>query len=124
MLFLFVLVQRQNVAFPNKVSYFEGAEDLPGDKEKGMLRLKDGQMVVVYKTDDPHWWLGKVGTREQALPSMHYIYIIEISVYVFLLDCALIYFVRSPHIIYPPTHTLFPPACRHEVGRTYLSTLE
>lgn len=59
------------MVFPHKVSYFEGAEDLPGDKEKGLLRLKDGQMVVVYKTDDPHWWLGKVGTRERALPSIH-----------------------------------------------------
>lgn len=46
--------------FPSKVSYFEGAEDLSGDKEKGLLRVKNGQMVVVYKTDDPHWWLGKV----------------------------------------------------------------
>lgn len=46
--------------FPNKVSYFEGAEDLSGDKEKGLPRVKNGQMVVVYKTDDPHWWLGKV----------------------------------------------------------------
>ena len=46
--------------FPTKVAYFEGAEDVPGDKEKGVLRLKNGQMAVVYKTDDPHWWLGKV----------------------------------------------------------------
>lgn len=46
--------------FPDKVSYFEGGDDLPGDKEKGVLRIKNGQMVVVYKTDDPHWWIGKV----------------------------------------------------------------
>lgn len=55
--------------FPNKVSYFEGAEDLPGDKDKGVLRLKNAQMVVVYKTDDPHWWLGKVHTRPLRLRS-------------------------------------------------------
>lgn len=42
------------------MAYFEGAEDVPGEKEKGVLRLKNGQMAVVYKTDDPHWWLGKV----------------------------------------------------------------
>lgn len=51
------------MVFPSKVSYFVGAEDLPGSKEKGVLRLKNGQMVVVYKSDDPHWWLGKVRTR-------------------------------------------------------------
>ena len=36
---------------------------MPGEKEKGVLRLKNGQMAVVYKTDDPHWWLGKVHAR-------------------------------------------------------------
>lgn len=58
--------RRENVQFPNKVSYFEGAEDLPGDKDKGVLRLKNGQMVVVYKTDDPHWWLGKVSALRRV----------------------------------------------------------
>lgn len=50
---------RENVQFPNKVWYFEGAEDVPGERQKGILRVKEGQMAVVYKTDDPHWWLGK-----------------------------------------------------------------
>ena len=45
--------------FPRKVAYYEGAEDIAGDKLKGILRMKEGQMAVVYKTDDPHWWLGK-----------------------------------------------------------------
>eukprot|EP00752_Nemacystus_decipiens_P007336 g6562.t1 len=59
----------ENVQFPSRVSYFEGAEDLSGDKEKGLLRVKNGQMVVVYKTDDPHWWLGKVGDEVGWIPS-------------------------------------------------------
>lgn len=53
-------VDRENVQFPNVVAYFEGAEDVPGDREKSILRVKNGQMVVVYKTDDPLWWLAKV----------------------------------------------------------------
>ena len=55
-----VYTYRDSVQFPTKVAYFEGAEDVPGEREKGVLRLKNGQMAVVYKTDDPHWWLGKV----------------------------------------------------------------
>ncbi len=66
---LYFFLRRANVHFPDKVSYFEGAEDLPGDKDKGVLRMKNGQMVVVYKTDDPHWWIGKVFVfREQPAP--------------------------------------------------------
>lgn len=45
--------------FPNKVCYFEGAEDVPGERQKSILRVKEGHMAVVYRTDDPHWWLGK-----------------------------------------------------------------
>lgn len=51
---------RKDVEFPTKVKYFESAEDVRGEKEKGILRLRVGQMVAVYKTENPDWWLGKV----------------------------------------------------------------
>lgn len=60
--------RRKRVEFPNFVEYFESAEDLAGDKDKGILRLRNGQMAAIYKTDDPHWWLGKVGPTALFVP--------------------------------------------------------
>ncbi|CAM9148097.1 unnamed protein product, partial [Phaeothamnion confervicola] len=59
----------RDVTFPGGATYYAAADDVPGDKGRGLLRIKRGALVAIYKADDTNWWLGKVGDDVGWVPA-------------------------------------------------------